>query len=86
MDLAPRRIPIWNPERSTLYVQDAHCRIPGILSANSIGVNAPTHTQRLDSEVRGLSHRKHPARQSSHSSGCLLALARNDLRYWSNIS
>jgi hypothetical protein len=60
MDLGPRRIPISHPVMSAVYtVQDAHCRIPGILSANPIGIlNAHTRL-RGTSKVRELTHRKH---------------------------
>jgi hypothetical protein len=55
--LAPRRIPIGHPVM--LRIQDAHCRIPGILNANSFGiVNAHT-LLRLVSNLWGLAHSKH---------------------------
>jgi hypothetical protein len=34
-DAGPRRMLIWNPAR-VLCIQDAHCRIPGILSAHTL--------------------------------------------------
>jgi hypothetical protein len=38
MDLAPRRMPTWKSCRGVLGIQDAHCRISGILTANYIGI------------------------------------------------
>jgi hypothetical protein len=60
---------------------EAHCQIPGIESANSIGIlNA--HTQlRLGSKVLGLVLRKpwQPECQSSHTGGFPLAVALNGI-------
>jgi hypothetical protein len=73
-----------------LCIQDAHCRIPGILGTNSIGIlNAHTQLRpRPASKVLGLVHRKnwHPVRQSFHTGRFLLAVALNGLHYWSNVS
>jgi hypothetical protein len=52
-----------------------HCRIPAILSVNSVGIlNARTLLRQY---VRGLAHNKHwnPARQSFPTEGFLLVVA-----------
>jgi hypothetical protein len=86
-DLAPRRIPTWNPEMNAVYsgrsVSDTwnpERQLIGTLTAQTL--------LQLESKVRGLAHRKHwrPERQSPHIGRFLLAAVLNCPYYWSNVS
>jgi hypothetical protein len=59
----------------TYGILDAHSQICGILSGNSNRILNAHTLLRLESNVGGLAHRKnwHPARQSLHTGGFLLA-------------
>jgi hypothetical protein len=87
MDLAPRRIPSWNPAMSAVYTGRSlpHTWYPdrqlfGILKAHILLL--------LESKVRRLAHRIHwnPERQCSLTGGFLLVVAMKGLYYWSNVS
>jgi hypothetical protein len=55
--------------KGVLCIQDAHCQIPGILSANSFGILNVHNLLRLEYNVRRLAHSKYwnPERQSLHT-------------------
>jgi hypothetical protein len=64
--LAPPRIPIWNPAMSSVYTGSSlphtwytERQLFGILNAHAL--------LQLEFKVRGLAHRKHWRRQSSHT-------------------
>jgi hypothetical protein len=87
MDLAPHRIPSWNPAMSAVYAGRSlpHTWYP---ERQLIGIlNAHTLLQ-LESKVRRLVHKKrwNPGRQSSLTGRFLLVVAMTGLYYWSNVS
>jgi hypothetical protein len=70
MDLAPRRIPRWNPAMSAVYTWRSlpHTWYPG---RQHIGILNAHALQQLESKVRRLAHMTHwnPGRQSSLTMG-----------------
>jgi hypothetical protein len=87
MDLAPRRIPSWNPAMSAMYTGRSlpHTWYPE--RQLIVTLNSHTLLQR-ESKVRTLAHKKHwrPGRQSSHTGRFLLAVAMKAVYYCSNVS
>jgi hypothetical protein len=83
-DLAPRRMPSWNPAMSSVYTERSllHTWHPEHQLLRTLNA----HT--LKSKVRGLAHKKRWRweRQSSHTGWFLLAAALNGLYYCSNVS